>query len=155
MVLSEGFWKISENRCRVRGLCFQHSNIEQHRARKCPGKTPGHLLYTQDNPGVILLASLIQTVLSAPESHRIMCKCTRGLYRRSGTSPCPEAAIYFFSVLPGDKRSFTLLSYRWKGNRPRLPSAEQKGRYLFCCRRLPHRFLPSQQETWQSWSLHP
>ena len=36
-------------------------------------------------------SSFIQTVLSVPESHRVSHqKVGRGLYRRSGISPCPE-----------------------------------------------------------------
>ena len=37
-----------------------------------------------------LLSSIIQTVLSVLESHQIKRCSARGLYRRSGISPCPE-----------------------------------------------------------------
>ena len=36
---------------------------------------------------ILLLSRLL---LSAPEFHRILRSCARGLYRRSGITPCPE-----------------------------------------------------------------
>ena len=43
-------------------------------------------------------SSFIQTVLSAPESHRIMPQA-RGLYRRQGLSPCPEDIFFLIIIL--------------------------------------------------------
>ena len=40
------------------------------------------------------VSSLIQTILSAPETHRINLSA-RGLYRRSGIAPCPEEYLIF------------------------------------------------------------
>ena len=41
-------------------------------------------------PGCPSLSSFIQTILSVLESHQILRRRARGLYRRSGISPCPE-----------------------------------------------------------------
>ncbi len=45
-----------------------------------------------------LQSSPIQTLLSVPESHRIS-ENARGLYRRSGISPCPEDILMQFNYL--------------------------------------------------------
>ena len=39
-------------------------------------------------------SSPIQTILSVLESHQILRRNARGLYRRSGISPCPEELIF-------------------------------------------------------------
>ena len=42
----------------------------------------------------LYLSSPIQTILSVSESHRILRRSARGLYRRSGISPCPEDTLF-------------------------------------------------------------
>ena len=42
----------------------------------------------------LYFSSPIQTILSVLESHQILRQSARGLYRRSGISPCPEETIY-------------------------------------------------------------
>jgi len=44
--------------------------------------------------------STIQTILSAPEFHRIMHLRARGLYRRSGIAPCPEGFYLVVEIIP-------------------------------------------------------
>ena len=53
----------------------------------------------------IFPSSSIQTILSVPESHRIGPKA-RGLYRRSGISPCPEDDVSIAQQLSFDKSLF-------------------------------------------------
>ena len=55
-----------------------------------------HRLPTQKTS--LLLSSPIQTILSVLESHQILRRNARGLYRRSGISPCPEE--YHIYLLP-------------------------------------------------------
>ena len=66
---------------------------------KNPGNTSG-AIQAKLHENVASSSSLIQTVLSVPDSHRILLKKAHGLaqrhHRRSGISPCPEEhyAIY-------------------------------------------------------------
>ena len=46
-----------------------------------------------------LKSSFIQTLLSVLEFHQFMRFSARGLYRRSGISPCPEDKYLFFMLL--------------------------------------------------------
>ena len=58
------------------------------------------------------ISSSIQTVLSVLESHQIMCSRTRGLYRRSGISPCPEDFLLSSSIMLVLIRKFVNISFK-------------------------------------------
>ena len=60
---------------------------------------------------ICTLSSPIQTILSVSESHRILRKNARGLYRRSGISPCPEEISFFPIIIqkPYDFKNFLIL----------------------------------------------
>ena len=50
-------------------------------------------LFHQSLLSIRVISSSIQTILSVLESHQILRSRARGLYRRSGISPCPEDYI--------------------------------------------------------------
>lgn len=55
-------------------------------------------------------SSSIQTLLSASEFHRINAFGARGLYRRSGISPCPEDCIHLLANSLRTKQAFVNLN---------------------------------------------
>ncbi len=65
---------------------FAVHNILQDKKDYLKECLPGNQSHAQK---VRCLPSSIQTILSVPELHRF-CHTARGLYRRSGITPCPE-----------------------------------------------------------------
>lgn len=65
-----------------------------------------------------MLSSPIQTLLSVLELHQIKAKCFRGLYHRSGITPCPEDLFcthysFFQSACQDFFYTYTPLSLFW------------------------------------------
>jgi len=54
-------------------------------------------LHTKNTESRFVFSSSIQTILSVLDFHQIMRLRARGLYRRSGISPCPEEFVIIFT----------------------------------------------------------
>ena len=74
-------------------------------------------------PRTVYPSSSIQTILSVLELHQILPLPARGLYRRSGISPCPEDICSLFSFR---SRQYTTIPPKMQGpvsGRPKLSQA--------------------------------
>jgi hypothetical protein len=79
---------------------------------KC--KNPEDIRHSGQKGFRIGLSSFIQTLLSVAESHCI-CLTARGLYRRSGISPCPEDGKDYYHLAETFKHILAFSKFRQTG----------------------------------------